>query len=593
MNYRLGINIDTVSRGVRSFASGARAGFRSAGQNATRATSPVQRFTQAGRQASSVYSSFGRTAQHAGRGVASFGKGVGQIPSLLGKFKSGVSNVVSSVFNLQNALIGAAALMTGGVFYKALIGSNAELENQQLGMAAVINANLQFKNSTGQLLDSRENFNEAMKVSSTLVNQFTRDAIKSAGSSQELIEIANVAINPTLAAGGSVQTVRELANQALSVAKILNIDTPQAARDIQQILSGNAGSEVLTFRGLRSFLGSAEEFNALTAPQRLAKLQDAMARFATPEAIAAQANSWKGLTSSIGDFWTLTTRTLGGPLFAKIKGGLQRIVEALVDAEGNPTELANNITARVTAIGEGIARGFDRSVKFGNQLATFYRTKLYPALQTYVLPVIRYFVKTFQQGFEVVSGFIKQNPEFVDKMIKGAAVVLALTTAAAGFTALGLGAIFVGLAWTIGQVFSIVTDVTDAFETLGQIGSKSWRDIELSLLKSSQSMIDNPVFKALAVATGTGSVLAHKGFIDQRIAMLEAQDTPSTFGGTGFKGGGGWGGTDVGGVIVNQNIVTSDPTAAANASARLLGGAVQKSIPGAGKTGTNILQGAY
>jgi hypothetical protein len=541
--YRLGINVGIAGKNISSQ-------FRTM-------TSHLSRF---GKQAGTSAGGVGLLSYS----WKTFRAGLTNLPQLGSRLtgfftntRSSLQSFGKSLFSLQGLLAGVGIALSAGAFYNGLIGTNAALEQQSLSMSGVLNANLVFRDSTGQLLGPQESFQKSLLVSQDLMAKFRKDAIFSVGTSQDLIDVATLAMQPVLSAGGTLDTVRSIANDAVSVGKVAGIDASQSSRDIMQILGGNAGIEVATFRFLKPFLGDTETFNKLTAPERLAKLQTAMKQFATPELIAAQANSWSGLTSSLSEYLNLFVTTAGTKLFEKVKAGALTVVTFL-------TNNYDKFVAIAERVGNGIARAFDR-----------------------VKPVMNFFINTFDK----VNQFMQANPVLANQVTDGltalAGVVGILTVGAAAFMGLGLGTILVGIglasnkvaagaaylhsAWLEagGGVQGVLTVLKNAFEGLSIVTANFFDNLKLSFFTTVRDIgrqIESTPFIGKFLGF-TGDQLGLSSALDSQIAMLNNNINA--------RGGSTWSPT----ISIQNTISTTDPQAAADAVNRTTERAVQKSVP--------------
>lgn len=329
----------------------------------------------------------GRAATTSSRGLNLFQRTLGQVNRMTIPVRASIGGIGSGLDSLsrfgQNAttqmgrltagfrsqyaaVAGLVALLTGGSLIGGMIGLNKELQNQELSMAAIINANMRFKDSQGNVVDAQKQFQLSMEASRAMVERFQKDAITSPGTSRDLAEIFTVAVNPALQAGASLERIAELSNLAITTAKITNVDIPQASRDIMQMLTGNAGLEVLLFRQLRAQIGlTAKEFNQLPAPERLERLEKAMRKFATPDAVNAYARSIDGLQSSMQEYLELFLRAFGAPLAREYQKYLGMSVDYL-------TKNRDVLLENATAYGEKLVQGIKDVVALGRDIMQFY-----------------------------------------------------------------------------------------------------------------------------------------------------------------------------------------------------------------------------
>jgi hypothetical protein len=293
----------------------------------------------------------GRGAGVAQRGFSSFANTGRGLFGMLRGAGAATRDMVGNLFSLKNAVIGVLAVAAGGSLFEKLIGSNAKLQSQQLGLAATLNANLVLRDAkTGKELTGGAGFMAAQKVSKDLQKQFEKDALTAPGSSSELAMIFQSGLNPALQAGKSVDEMRIIAKEAMTFSKIIGNDIPQAARDIQLLFNGTAGMDNRTWQMIGTTVGlTAEQFNKLPRAERFDRLKKAMQQFATTDVINAYAGSWDGLTSSMGDLIDQTTRTIGAPVFRELSGLLKEAVTWMT----NPANKAG-IDAFAKSLGLGI-----------------------------------------------------------------------------------------------------------------------------------------------------------------------------------------------------------------------------------------------
>jgi hypothetical protein len=365
----LGIRISVNGNSGRALNDSARAG-RNTERTSTGAARGLNLWSNAARGTGQSMSVLGRGAGVAQRGFSSFANTGRGLFGMLRGVGAATRDMVGNLFSLKNAVVGVLAVAAGGSLFEKLIGSNAKLQSQQLGLAATLNANLVLRDAkTGKELTGGAGFMAAQKVSKDLQKQFEKDALTAPGSSSELAMIFQSGLNPALQAGKSVDEMRIIAKEAMTFSKIIGNDIPQAARDIQLLFNGTAGMDNRTWQMIGTTVGlTAEEFNKLPRPERFDRLKKAMQQFATPEVINAYAGSWDGLTSSMGDLIDQTTRTIGAPVFRELSGLLK-------EAVGWMTNPANQkgIDAFATSLGVGIVSAVRTVVRVVPQMYEWFK----------------------------------------------------------------------------------------------------------------------------------------------------------------------------------------------------------------------------
>jgi hypothetical protein len=315
-----------------------------------------------------------QSSQRAGRGInllaggmANLGRTMGAIPQAASRSFQGMRTLIGQVFSLRNAVLAAMTTVAGGALFDKLIGSNAAIESRNIGMASTIQANLEFRDSLGRVLDAQGQLDASLAVGTKVFERFRSSAIDNVGTSTEMIELFNASLNAGLSGGKSIEQIAGLAEDATTLMHVIGNDLAQASNDINFILSGQAGAENRTWRALRAQVGlTAEAFNALPASERFDRLAAAIRRFATPEVQQKYARSWEGLTSSLQEYITRTATAFGGPLFEFFKSQLGTVIDYL-------TANRASIEATAKALGEGLVGGIKAVVSFGRQAIGFYR----------------------------------------------------------------------------------------------------------------------------------------------------------------------------------------------------------------------------
>lgn len=364
-----------------------------------------------------------------------------------------VGGLTRGLFSLQGVIAGVAALAVGGTLFDKLIGSNADLQSQQLGMAATLGANLDFVDSQGKVLDSTKSFAAAMRVSTRMTEEFEKAALKLPGSSDELAQLFSMALAPGSGAGKSVQEIQRLSGEAMTFAKIIQNDIPQASRDLQGILTGgNIGTDNKTWLLLNKNIGmTVEQFKALPEGERFDALSRAFRRFATPEVVKAYASSWEGLSSSFGDIINKGLRLVGGPIFGELSKMLGQAVDYLSDPKNEQT-----IRAFATELGQNLASGIRTLVQVGGQFLKWlssvnfssavdtgkefwgFLVKLWNVLSSSIVPVFEYFQGLFAGFIEYANDGTEGAVSLTDGFLGFAQGLITVIGYVAGFIALGL-----------------------------------------------------------------------------------------------------------------------------------------------------------
>lgn len=417
-----------------------------------------------------------QSSQRAGRGINLLAGGMVNLRRALGAFPraasrsfQGIRTLTREIFSLRNAVLAAMTTVAGGALFDKLIGSNAAIESRNIGMASTIQANLEFRDSLGRVLDAQGQLNASLTVGAKVFERFRNSAIENVGTSTEMVELFNASLNAGLSGGKSIDQIAGLAEDATTLMHVIGNDLAQASNDINFILSGQAGAENRTWRALRAQIGlTAEAFNSLPASERFDRLAAAIRRFATPEVQQKYARSWAGLTSSLQEYIDRFATAFGGPLFEFFKSQLGTAIDYL-------TANRASIEATAKALGEGLVNAIKAVVGFGRRAIEFYRN----------------------------------NKAVIDTLATGVAALTvgfyALRAAQILLMATPIGLLFTAAAFALGLLIRNWDTIVAGFEyftsTLGPKLANAWDRVKISFNQMGLSLIrkaqENPVLNWL------------------------------------------------------------------------------------------------
>jgi hypothetical protein len=455
----------------------------------------------------------------AGQGAKTGARDVDTFKNATNRAKQSVGNLGQGILSFKNILLGTLAVVAGGQLFDATIGNNADIQGQRIALSSILNANLKYRDSLGNVLDSEKSWQKSLGISSDMLAQFRKDAITSPGTSQELMQLFQSSLNPGLAAGKNLQDLRKFSNSALTVSKIMRTDIAQASSDIQLILTGNAQQDVKTFRDLKAQIGlTAQEFNKLPPPQRFKLLEQAMKKFASPAAVREFSRSWDGLTSSLDEYKQLFFQTLGAKGFATIKEYLGRAVDWLGTNKKGWQGLASEIGSRfaqgikmAVSVGQTLIGLFNqarpviqaviaRAQQIGMTIVAGAQSamplvrmvihgffEMAATVRNAVMPVVLQFWTILKPLWGVVAEWLAENKVLLleawngFKMLVG--VVAGLTAKVAGFIALGLFVVIMQIVKAVIEVAAKfrmwITEIANIPTRMAQ----SWSDVQADFLR--------------------------------------------------------------------------------------------------------------
>ena len=266
--------------------------------------------------------------------------------------------LIESAFSTVNRIAIGGALAFGA---DQIVSVNKALEDTKYQLAGSLGA-------SGFAKDFKDN----MLLAENSMRQIREEAAKLPGTDQDFLAAFAVAMPALKEAGMSnLKEMISLSDNLVAVAKSQGIDSQQAGRDIIHMAQGHAGSDVRTFMTLKSSMGvsTQEEFNKLSAKERIKKLQKAV-------------QAYSGLLDNFGDTWEALSSTAEsyaknfivaatGPGFAAMKQGLKKIEDLYGQYQDKILLVAEYAGTRLveitTTMGAKLAAGLGmKNVRGGN-----------------------------------------------------------------------------------------------------------------------------------------------------------------------------------------------------------------------------------
>ncbi|HLP66958.1 MAG TPA: hypothetical protein VK181_05510 [Rhizobium sp.] len=257
----------------------------------------------------------------------------------LGSVSSAAGNLWRTLTGVVSAYVGIYALQrTIG----AAISDQVALENRQLAMASLINANMQF--------EGPNNFISSLSAGRSMLADLAQDAKRLPGSFSDFVSVAQSLSAPMLAQGVGLDELRRRTGQVAILASVTGAPTDVVGSQVARILQGSAGIEMEAWRQLQPYLKgmNAEKFNLLTPQQRYSLV------FTTIEKIAADPQMLSLVARSAStEFSTLQENITGVTGILGIAGA--RIEDELVEQAYRLNLWFSLNEDKVRAIGNTIA----------------------------------------------------------------------------------------------------------------------------------------------------------------------------------------------------------------------------------------------
>lgn len=328
------------------------------------------------------------------------------VSQLGGKF-AGLGKKIMAVQAMMGPLTGALGALGGGLTIKAITDLGDQFEQTQITMAGFLSS-----------LGISKNYAQGFQLAESVMGRIRVAAAALPGEAQEYVEVFKAGL-PVVskAVGGTIQQMTAFTNRYTAIAKTLQVDSAQAARDLTLMLragAGGAGMDVRTFMQLLPFMkqveGQAnltrETFNKMTSPER-AKLMMATFEKLDPM-LAKSANSFDAMWGAIKSNTAELMRLATVPLFEAAKRMLERVNSLIYDTNGQLTPMGKSIVDIGKAISNEISAALEVGVRVATNLwDTFKGLAASPAFKQLqsVLTRILETVEQIGEGLTKLGGF--------------------------------------------------------------------------------------------------------------------------------------------------------------------------------------------
>ena len=429
-------------------------------------------------------------------------RGVGSLSSSLGGLGGIVSTVAGGLRTLATGamMLGGAAVV-GGVLALShgVTTLNAQAEETSLTIAGMVRA-AGVSNASGGLAS----WGESMEFAQQAMRQIREDAAALPGTEEDFIEIFRSGLPGALNAGMRAADVSQFTNRFGAVGRAFQIDAQQIGRDLNLMLQGRAGAQVAMWNALRSHIGkSSEEFNTMSAPERLSALQGALGHF--NELIAGYQDTWEAQWSTAQSHATRVATIFSRPMFDSMKRNVREL---------NDLYDRNAVAIREVAYGAGtvLAQAFDRALDRARAMAGVVRGVLASRGATAAFDTVVGGARGLASG---AVRMVRENPAAAAG-VAGTALGLATGTA-------GLGVLFGAL----GQFATHTTELNSVLGSLAVIGGDVLSVFEplFAVVMAVESVLGDlfaaflPPF-ADALATVTGVIAEVIGFLRPSVIQL-------------------------------------------------------------------------
>lgn len=287
----------------------------------------------------------------------------------LKKLDKGLKQTTGSTDRLAGSFLRMAGIISTFVVARGIIDGVRELveqsisfnrtvERSELGISAILSAVGEVRGAFGETVDQVEQLNLAQAEARRQTQLLRKDALTTAATFEQLLEVFQVALAPGLTAGLDVDEVRNFALRISQAALALGVAQNQLSEEIRSILSGTIRPQ--TTRIALALNITNEDVKKMRELGRLSEfLEDRFAAFgaAGKKALTTVDGLLGRVVDGFGQIAGAAGKSVG--FFDAVKDGLGDLLNLLLDFDefGFPTPDAETLDIIQTFFA-GISEGF-------------------------------------------------------------------------------------------------------------------------------------------------------------------------------------------------------------------------------------------
>lgn len=264
--------------------------------------------------------------------------------SVIGKLSQSMQSYASIGAQIAAGAIGISSVTNA---FSQLVSAgtkfNMAMETNAIGMAGILTS---MTTLNGKTLE----WNQAMGISQGIIKSLNQDALKTAATSEELVDTFRALLGPGLGAGMNIEQIQKLTTVGVNAVKSLGLNGPQLIQELRDLVQGGikpANSTLATALGLTD----ADIKAAKTSSEGLFSfLMERLAGFdkaakETPKTLA-------GLQDQLKEGLTRAMATAVKPVQEEYKNTLKEISGVLFDQN---LDISPEVVANLEAAGQHVA----------------------------------------------------------------------------------------------------------------------------------------------------------------------------------------------------------------------------------------------
>lgn len=282
--------------------------------------------------------------------------------SVIGKLSQSMQSYASIGAQIAAGAIGVSSVTNA---FSQLVSAgtkfNMAMETNAIGMAGILTS---MTTLNGKTLE----WNQAMGISQGIIKSLNQDALKTAATSEELVNTFRALLGPGLGAGMNIEQIQKLTTVGVNAVKSLGLNGPQLIQELRDLVQGGirpANSTLATALGLTD----ADIKAAKTSSEGLFSfLMERLAGFdkaakETPKTLAGLQDQLKeGLTRAMAaavkpvqDEYKKTLQDISGALFDKNLDISPEVVANLEAAGQHVANMAQDFKSVAATVGPVVA----------------------------------------------------------------------------------------------------------------------------------------------------------------------------------------------------------------------------------------------
>lgn len=310
-------------------------------------------FLQVVRDAQAALGGLGVSAEGAGQSVGAVGRASTAVSATWVDLGRGAVAFTALSAAANGAVAALAALPRSGIEFAA------NMETMRIGMAGVLS-------SMTAVNGQNTSYVQGLAVATDMTEKLQRDAMLTAASTQELVGAFQAMVGPGLAAGMSLDQIRQLATTGVNAVKSLGMAGSQVVQELRDLVQGGitaSSSTLATALGLKD----KDIAEAKASSEGLfAFLMGRMKGFT--EASTEYSKTFKGAMDQLQEQLVQSSAKMFEPLQAVLKEQAQGITQAL----GNEEQIKSlqGLTRTIELVGKALGGGAQFALQHAGALTS-------------------------------------------------------------------------------------------------------------------------------------------------------------------------------------------------------------------------------